>query len=111
MFRFGLGRSSVLRVTEWSRLNVHQRLWLLTKVKIKVTSKHDMTDIEGGVRVKLYLCLASVLHRCGLSTLHLDRFTPEKELLVLVFRQDSVPANVHKEQKLDYSLYTTLSYT
>jgi hypothetical protein len=90
MFRFGLGRSSVLRVTEWSRLNVHQRLWLFTKVKVKVkvTSKHDVTDIEGGVGVKLYLRLASVLHRCALSTLHLDRFNPGKELLVLVFRQD-----------------------
>jgi hypothetical protein len=76
MFRFELGRGCFLRVAEWSRLNVHRRLWLLTKVKVTVTPKHDVTDIEGGVGVKFYLCLASVLHRGGLSTLRLDRFTP-----------------------------------
>jgi len=38
---------SVQRVTEWSRLNVHQHLWLLAKVKVKVRvpSEHAVTDM------------------------------------------------------------------
>jgi hypothetical protein len=44
---------------------MHQRVWLLAKVKVKVSPKILMTDTDRRVGVQVYLCLSLVLHEVG----------------------------------------------